>query len=288
VTSASGRDIDAREIRLQMARTIAPAFAAAPAVVAVCVGGSVARGWADRWSDVEVGVVWSETPAAEQRRHALRDVPIVRHRVFPDPSAVGALEEELVSGGIKVDVAHMTVAALESVISDVTEVADPDPAKQALLASLLVAIPLHGLESIEAWRQRAQRFPYELSRAIVAKHLAFGPHDYLTMLAEREDLLLLSDVLCRVVRNVLGILCGLNRVYVPSADLKWALRLASGLSIAPPDLPSRLRHILRGDPTVAVADVQHLIDETISLVESHLPDIDITPIRARISQARSV
>jgi hypothetical protein len=108
------------------------------------------------------------------------------------------------------------------------------------------------------------------------------------MLAARDDLLLLSDIICRVVRSILGVLCGLNRVYPPSADFKWALRLAPTLPIAPANFPGRLRHILRGDPALAVADAQRLIDETLSLVEMRLPGFDVEPIRARVSGTRSL
>lgn len=229
MTDTANHAVDACAIRLQIAQDIVAAYAAESGVVAIFVGGSVARGWADHWSDVELCVVWSAPPTVEQRRDALRAAPISRHRAFADPSAVGALEEEFVAAEIKVDVAHMTVAAIDGVIHDVIDASDPDLAKQALLATLLVAIPLHGHETVETWRRQAAHYPDALALAMVARNLAFGPHYYLTMLAERDDLLLLSDILCRVVRSIL-----------------------------------------------AVTDAQRLIDETLSLVETHLPAFDIT------------
>ncbi len=272
--------------RLRIASDLGVSYASVPGVMVVFVGGSVARGWDDHWSDIELCVAWSTIPTDAQRRDGLADVSISHQRTFADPGAVGALEEEFVTGGIKVDVAHLTVAEIDTVIRDITEVGDPDLAKQALLSTLLVAIPLHGHQIVETWQQRGARYPDALSRAMIAKHLAFGPHEYLTMLAQRRDLLFLSDILCRIVRSVLSVLCGLNRVYPPSADFKWALRLPGLFSIAPTDLDARLPQILRGDPVAAVADAQRLIDETISLVELHLPEFDTAPIRARVSRAR--
>lgn len=286
MTSRSEHTREAQAIRLRIASDLGASYATVPAVVAVFVGGSVARGWADGWSDLELGVVWTAPPTEQLRRDGLVKVPIARHRSFPDHNPLGALEEEFIAGGVKVDVAHMAAAAVESVIRDVTETGDADIAKQALLATLLVAVPLHGHAIIETWQSRIAQYPDGLSRAMVAKHLAFGPHDYLTMLAERGDLLLLSDILCRVARSILGVLSGLNRVYPPSTDFKWALRLASGFPVAPTGLPIRLAHILRGDPTQAVADARRLIDETIALVDLHRPDIDTASIRDRVSQTR--
>jgi hypothetical protein len=54
--------IAASETRLAQARAVARVYAAYPDVDAVIVGGSVARGWADRWSDVELGIIWTTLP----------------------------------------------------------------------------------------------------------------------------------------------------------------------------------------------------------------------------------
>jgi predicted nucleotidyltransferase len=42
--------------RLEMARQIMPVYAANPKVAVVAVSGSVGRGWADRYSDIELDV----------------------------------------------------------------------------------------------------------------------------------------------------------------------------------------------------------------------------------------
>ncbi len=62
---------EASRWRLGRAREIAPVYLADPRVRAVMVGGSVARGWADRYSDVEVGVFWEAFPSPEQFRAAM-------------------------------------------------------------------------------------------------------------------------------------------------------------------------------------------------------------------------
>jgi len=42
--------------------------------------------------------------------------------------------------------------------------------------------------------------------------------------------------------------------------------------------------MLTGDPDAAVQDARRLIDETLTLVERHLPKIDTTRVRSRIAQ----
>jgi hypothetical protein len=59
---------EASRWRLEMARKIAPAYMTNHKVQAVIVGGSAARGRADRYSDIEPGLFWTEpaTPAELQ------------------------------------------------------------------------------------------------------------------------------------------------------------------------------------------------------------------------------
>lgn len=62
---------DATQWRLDLARRTGAAYAADPAVAAVYVAGSVARGWADQYSDVELDVYWHEPPGDAQRVQAV-------------------------------------------------------------------------------------------------------------------------------------------------------------------------------------------------------------------------
>ena len=48
--------------RLDVARRLATAYAADPAVAGVLCAGSTGRGDADRWSDPELLVLWSADP----------------------------------------------------------------------------------------------------------------------------------------------------------------------------------------------------------------------------------
>ena len=47
---------------LALAEQIVLAHSDHPSIKAVMVGGSVSRGYADRYSDLEVGVFWSDAP----------------------------------------------------------------------------------------------------------------------------------------------------------------------------------------------------------------------------------
>ena len=63
---------DATAWRLALARQIGATYALNPNVAVVCVAGSVARGWADRYSDIELDVYWSTPPSDAERIEIIR------------------------------------------------------------------------------------------------------------------------------------------------------------------------------------------------------------------------
>ncbi len=63
---------DVSRAGLRLARELAGIYSGDPRVLAVMAGGSVARGCADEYSDVEIGVFWDTPPSEEDRRDAAR------------------------------------------------------------------------------------------------------------------------------------------------------------------------------------------------------------------------
>ncbi|MDQ3655564.1 MAG: hypothetical protein M3457_10845, partial [Chloroflexota bacterium] len=51
----------------QVAQEIGAIYGGHPGVRAVLLCGSVSRGWADRWSDIELTVCWELMPSLEAR-----------------------------------------------------------------------------------------------------------------------------------------------------------------------------------------------------------------------------
>jgi len=56
---------------LELAQRIGPGYGDNPKVSVVAVAGSVGRGTADRYSDVEIDVYWREAPMDEDRKRPI-------------------------------------------------------------------------------------------------------------------------------------------------------------------------------------------------------------------------
>jgi Domain of unknown function (DUF4037)/Nucleotidyltransferase domain len=273
--------------RYALAQQIASHAHANPKAAAVLVEGSVARGDADRSSDLDLAVFWAEPPTAKERRDLITLAAGSYRRPSPSPREAAGWETRHVRGGVAIDVRHMTVAATEGLLAAVLEHVDPRLAKQQRLAALRSALPLVNPPLITQWQQQAAAYPHDLAVAMVRAHLRFRPAWEQEQLAERKDVLVLYDSFCSAQKYLLLVLLGLNRLYYPG--WRWLDRLMDEMQVTPPNLSSRLKQlfsIVSIDPLASVYQLHELIEETFVLVETHLPAVDTRQARARFHERR--
>ncbi|HEV2067729.1 MAG TPA: hypothetical protein VGR08_12925, partial [Thermomicrobiales bacterium] len=233
-SAASGKPLHpSREVerRLSIAQRIGRTYAAAPNAMAILVGGSVARGYADRWSDVEIGVFWRIVPPERSRADLAALAGLSDWRSYPDPSPVGALEGDGIRDGIKIDPIHLDCASVEDTITAAIGHGDPALEHQVLLGTLQDGLPLEGHPLLASWKARIGTYPQKLRIARIQDNLSFGPHAWLEMLAERNDFLTLHDLLCRIGRSIVNIMLGINGIYARSPALKWVQQTIAACTI---------------------------------------------------------
>ena len=261
------------------AQKITAVYRTIPTLKTVLLTGSVAHGYADLHSDVDLVLLYEKRPTREVLKSAYERLQGTRRVIIGrTPTGVKRIRETYFVGDVRCELKHWKVRAKEREIMKVVGYRDSDPLDfhaQADTADILEGIPLYGSEFIEQWREKAAKYPDELARAMVKSHLQFLPKWKMRMrIVERDDLFARYDLFTRAENNILGILLGLNRVYHP-VTFQRIDRLATKLPIAPNDLAVRLESILRDDPHYAVEQLADLIEETFAMVASYMPDLDV-------------
>ncbi len=273
--------------RYGLAQQIASHAHANPKVAAVLVEGSVARGDADRFSDLDLAVFWAEPPTVQERRDIVIRAAGRDRRPWPSPREAAGWERQNVREGVAIDVRHTTVAATERLLEARLEHADPRLSKQQHLSALRSALPLVNPTLITQWQQQAAAYPHDLAVAMVREYLRFRPAWEQEHLAERHNVLVLYDSFCTAQKQLLLVLLGLNHLYYPG--WRWLDRLMDEMQVTPPNLSPRLKQlfaIVSIDPLASVYQLHDLIEETFRLVETHLPAVDIRQARARFHERR--
>ena len=273
--------------RRDFAEQVADAYAGNPAVAAVLLGGSAARGHADRYSDVELFVVWREPPTETDRAAAIAAAggdlvtlypveDIERGPLWQDAWKVGRLGDEPFTG-VEVDGSHLLVGTVEHVLRDVVDLFDPDPTKQVAVGGILHSIPLHGGTLIANWQERAARYPDGLRVAVVKAHAQIEFLWRLDAYVARDNPVAGYQLLSAAYEELLHVLLGLNRTYY--TGFKSLAAVVQDLSIAPHDLLERIRASYPLQAGTSKAMLTALVEETHDLVEQQLPQIDVERLR---------
>lgn len=268
--------------RYALARRVAPVYAANPHVAAVILGGSTARGHADRYSDVELGVFWRRPPTDTDRKAAADAINGDLVRLYPyDPA------EEVWCNDYMLEVVHYTVDFLDRTLDAVLRQYDPAPLKQNLIAGVVDGAPMHNAALIQEWQSRAAPYPDGLARAVVKRHAQIDHFWRWEMwLARSGNLMMLYQVFTQVQQQLLHVLLGLNRVYY--FGFKWLDVIAARLAHKPPDLVGRLRGVYQVEPAAGAQKLATLVEETYDLIETHLPEIDVARLRDLFRYRRPV
>jgi hypothetical protein len=282
--------------RQTIAHDIAPLYADNPAVAAVIIGGSSARGHADQYSDIEVGVFWHTPPTDADRQvvvdRADADLVVLypydaQEEVWCDDYMIGRAAPDAPKSGILIEAVHYTTDFMSRVFEQVLEQHNPEELKQNLIAGVLDAVPAHGAALIEQWQNRASHYPEALAIAVVKRHATIDHFWRWEMLLHRhQNLMLLYQSFSRVEQQLLHVLLGLNRVYY--FGFKWLDVVAERLPLAPPNLVDRLGQVYQVEPAEGARQLATLVEETYDLVEKHMPTIDVGWLRGVFHYQRPI
>jgi nucleotidyltransferase-like protein len=268
----------ATRARIELARRNAARYAENPNVRAIMVVGSVAHGTADDNSDIDCTVFYERPPSEQEFDAICAAARSSGGDLYYGTPADGFAVYQYIEG-IRCDFGFETVESAERSFGEFLGQPDTDPIKQLVAGGFLDGLPLYGEQWIAGWKARLAHYPPGLGQAMVRKHLRFHPRWVLEKMGlERGDWLFLYEALLEAEQNIVGILCGLNQLYHPG-KIKGASWTIDKMALRPPDLLARFERVLRGDSAQAIGQISALIDETLTLVETHTPEVDTSRTR---------
>ncbi len=144
-------------------------------VHAILVGGSVARGYSDVYSDLELILYWAEYPCEDTRYSIINDL----NAKFRYPKLDHGHESALLINGFPVDLWHRTIAEEEIMMNKVLHEYSLDLNANNTLDTIRNGIPLYGKDLMQKWKKDVTKYPEELSIRFLEEYL---PHFHLRQL----------------------------------------------------------------------------------------------------------
>jgi predicted nucleotidyltransferase len=268
------------EWRLRLARELALRIHQFPGVAAIVVGGSVARGWADEYSDLELPVFWESLPDDATRLALAQSLEADFLYEYNGPSG----EDQLLLRGFQFDLWHNTIALEETVIKAVLEEFSTDLGDSNFMDTVRTCIPLYGEEIIRNWQKRVQEYPPGLAMRVISEQLPNFSAAQLRLAGQRDNPIDFYDHLCRLQQEVFLVLLALNRQYFPA--YKWMYRRLATMELKPANVSIRMQRMFTLPYSQATDNMQNLLVETLDLVDQQLPQIDTKAARLKLIYQR--
>lgn len=265
--------------RIELATELMQAYVAKEGIRMIVLGGSPSKNLADRYSDLDIVVYWDAID-----RSWIDTIPLASsggdRKFLLSMGSGDSCMELYYFGPLIVEVGHITLAAWKELVSDVLDRHEISPFKQKSLAGFLAAYPIYGEPLVRHWQERISVYPEQLASKMVRQSLGFFWRGcLLNQGLERGDILFFYDGICMMLKKLLSILAGLNRIYFSPVEPRWIEYELSRMPIRPDDMWQRIQSIFDGDRKRAVGILEDLIGETLKLVDRHMPELDLSMTR---------
>ncbi len=121
-------------------------------VDAILLTGSVALGWEDEFSDIELHIIWKEAPTDANRIGPIRSVEgrILTYHPYEDEEWS---ESYVTHDGVKLEISSFLTSTIQSHIEDVVVKSEVSFDKQCLIASIQNGVGLYGQSVIDVLKK---------------------------------------------------------------------------------------------------------------------------------------
>jgi hypothetical protein len=269
--------------RTELAATLSKAYGERDPVKMIVLGGSPARNMSDAYSDLDIVVYWDEIDYTWLEKIPLRELNCRRELMRKADDEKSCLESYYFDT-LKVDFGHLTFEMWEQLTDDVTKRFSTDPDMHGTIEGFLASKALYGGKLVEEWKGRLSVYPDELAREVVKRYALFFHRGVLDHQAlDRGDIFYFYFGLCKMLQNLIGVLAGLNRIYLSPEEPRWTEYELSRMRLRPEDAWNRVKSIFEVDRAKATGILEGLIDDVFDLVQKHMPDVDVSMRRHRFN-----
>jgi len=259
----------------KLAVQAAEQYACIPNIEAVMLAGSVSRDWQDEFSDIELLIFWRQAPSDEERTQIINQLDGKLLEFHPYEEEEWA--ETYTVNGVKFEISSFLTETVRQTIHQVTQEFAINPDLQCIAAAVQHGIALYGDKTIEQLKKDVEHYPPELQVEVINHYSDFGSRwNNREALVHRKDWLMFYKVVVSVETNIMGLLFGLNRQFIPHPAFKWQRNSLALMEIKPDNCAARLESVFFQAPSEAIKELEALIEEIFGLIHQELLHIDLS------------
>ena len=269
---------------IKLAEQITAPYTQLPTLKAAMITGSAAKGLADSYSDIDMTMYYEADLPSEEALTAIREgLGGSERRWVIGDRAEGGFAEAYGLHGIEVQIGHTLIDKWEETIDFVQRAEEVETTAQKALEGTLACKALYGEPYIERWKAKIANFPPELAQVMVEKNLQFfavwglEPH-----FRTRDATIWYHQILVETTHRLVAVLAGLNHLYFTTFQFKRQRRFIDQMQIKPANFADRLDNLFRLGLAASLHELEVLVEETVALVETHMPQVDTSAAKRRV------
>jgi hypothetical protein len=249
-------------------------------IKSIAVGGSVARGYADEYSDIEILIFWDILPNEDIRKQIVKGL----NADYFYPYNYEANEDNIIVNEFRIDLWHLTLDQEEEVIKTVTKDFVMDLYSSNAMDTIRTCIPLYGEKVIYPWKDDVKEYPKQIALNNINEILHSIDCTQIELLLKRENSTLLFEHITNLQKNIYLIILSLNKEYFPT--FKWMYKSLENLRIKPENIGQRFKDTYTYAPQTAIENTLIILSETIEQVNEIYPEINTNIILSKLVSAR--
>ncbi len=235
---------------------------------AMAIGGSVSRGKADAYSDLQLLCFWDMFPDMDTRNSFVAAIGADRMSEIDEDNN----EDTLVIGDIQVDVTHNGVDYYDALISDTWEFHLADYQTLGFLDTISHAYILFGEEILGDWKEKAAEYPRELAVNVIYDNLQELTNGNIELFIQRDNPTEFYARIIDIQHRLFNILSAINDSY--SGGYKWMYAELEEMSLVPVNIVGRFKAMFEGSRLDVVEDLYSIVFEVLYLVNHSFPEMD--------------
>lgn len=248
------------------------------------VGGSVCRGYADEYSDLEICFVWKKQIEEKDIILINKTFNVVSFDRRYKKNNFIQIEDSVCINNFQIDIYHIHIGEINKIIDDVLYHYDINLEKMNYLNVLENSIPLYGYEINNEWKQKINQYPAKLAELIISTHIKNFFRADGSLFIYREDWAIFYNLIAGYQKLIFLVLTGINRMYFPS--FKYMSKTIETMAIKPKNVIAMYKNIYASPPVEIWNNIVDLKINTLKLVETYYPNLSISQIYKQKSYVR--
>ncbi|MEZ4888010.1 MAG: hypothetical protein R3E32_24995 [Chitinophagales bacterium] len=270
--------------RIELAKYLFKRIDTLDCISTVFIGGSVCRGYADEYSDLEICFVWKKQIEEQDIILINKTFNVVSFDRRYKKNSFIQIEDSVYLNDFQIDIYHIYIGEINKIIDDVLYSYDINLEKMNYLNVLKNSIPLYGYEINSEWKQKINQYPAKLAELIISTHIKNFFRADGRLFIYREDWAIFYNLIAGYQKLIFLVLTGINHIYFPL--FKNMNKTIERMDIKPENTIALYKNIYTFSPVEIWNNIVDLKINTLKLVETYYPNISTSQIYKQKSYMR--